>query len=162
MLRKLSDRNVETEAPGAVDPTEAASNEKNRLIPFDIEESAPDEGERSTTRVPSIVRKLYGDVAPSEFIRIAHLSLIFFLIMFAYWLLRALKDPIFAEVVGLEHQPEAKMLSVVFVLSLILVYNVLVDMFTKPVLFLCNWRLLWMYFSSHIFLFVPPHYWVRK
>eukprot|EP01103_Thecamoeba_quadrilineata_P011647 TRINITY_DN2821_c0_g1_i1.p1 TRINITY_DN2821_c0_g1~~TRINITY_DN2821_c0_g1_i1.p1 ORF type:complete len:465 (-),score=88.82 TRINITY_DN2821_c0_g1_i1:88-1482(-) len=52
-----------------------------------------------------------------------------------YWLLRPLKDAVFASIVGLSHQPEAKILSLVIIIPLILLYNKLADLMQKHTLF---------------------------
>jgi len=47
----------------------------------------------------------------------------------SFWLLDSLKDTVFATLVGLEHQPVAKVLSVITTLFVVLYFNSLLDRF---------------------------------
>ena len=57
------------------------------------------------------------------------------MIIGGFWLLDSLKDPIFATVVGIEYQPLAKLLSVVFTLFVVCIYDNLTSCVSKPALF---------------------------
>ena len=52
-----------------------------------------------------------------------------------FWLLDSLKDPILAAVVGMEYQPYAKLISVIFTLVIVCCYDFLTSNVTKPSLF---------------------------
>ena len=52
-----------------------------------------------------------------------------------YWLMRSLKDSIFATLVGIVFQPQAKMLSLLFVTVALLVYGSLVERLNQTQLF---------------------------
>ena len=82
-----------------------------------------------------IARFFWPDVTDLQFKKYGLLSLAFFFIIGAYWLERPLKDGVFFNIVGAEHQPTAKILSVFIVLLLVLVYSKLIDMFEKQNLF---------------------------
>lgn len=82
-----------------------------------------------------IVRTLYGDISKEEMKKFGLLSLTFFFTIGGYWLLRPLKDGVFFAMVGRNYQPLAKIISVAVVLSLVLVYTKLIEMFEKHKLF---------------------------
>ena len=77
------------------------------------------------------VTYLWGDLNNQEFKKFGLLSLTFFFLIGAYWLLRTQKDAAFNAIVGLEFQPKAKMLSFIVSVAAVLVYSKLVDMFDK-------------------------------
>ncbi|CAM9921879.1 unnamed protein product [Ectocarpus sp. 12 AP-2014] len=62
---------------------------------------------------------LYGDLPMSDRLRVAWLAGTLFFIIGGYWLLRSLKDPIVATIVGVDFIPRCKMLSLVVVFSLV-------------------------------------------
>lgn len=82
-----------------------------------------------------IVRALYGDISNEEMKKFGLLSLTFFFTIGGYWLLRPLKDGVFFTMIGRNYQPLAKIISVAVVLSLVLVYTKLIEMFEKHKLF---------------------------
>jgi AAA family ATP:ADP antiporter len=71
----------------------------------------------------------------NELKKFVSLSLIFLFLIGVYWLLRSVKDSIFASTVGIKHQPLAKMLSLCFLVPLILAYSKLIDTVKKHHLF---------------------------
>jgi hypothetical protein len=82
-----------------------------------------------------IVAYLYGDElrANEEHIpRVFWLSATLCCIIGSFWLLDSLKDTVFATLVGLEHQPAAKVISVFITLALVLYYNSLLDHYETP------------------------------
>ncbi|KAG5184352.1 hypothetical protein JKP88DRAFT_269750 [Tribonema minus] len=79
--------------------------------------------------------QLYGDLPAAERLRVAWLAGTLFFIIGGYWLLRSLKDPIVATIVGVEYIPRCKMVSLVVVFALVFVYNKLLDVFPKHRLF---------------------------
>ncbi|MCF7799887.1 hypothetical protein K9L05_00405 [Candidatus Babeliales bacterium] len=85
--------------------------------------------------LPKPLRFLWGDLSGEEFKKFGFLSVIFFFIIGSYWLLRPLKDGIFASVVGLDWQPWAKIISVIVMIPLVFLYSKLVDLVEKHKLF---------------------------
>src|SRR5579862_9568321 len=92
------------------------------------------------------VKYFYPDLKKEEIKKFGLLSLTFFLIIGAYWLLRLLKDTIFFKIAfpmslgwavgqGRLFQPTAKLLSPLVVFLLVLGYSKLVDLFKKHTLF---------------------------
>ncbi|MFH1461623.1 MAG: Npt1/Npt2 family nucleotide transporter [bacterium] len=82
-----------------------------------------------------IIRFFWSDLSDQEIKKYGLLSMTFFFIIGAYWLLRPLKDGFFFSTVGGEYQPTAKMFSVVIVGLLVMVYSKLVDIVEKHKLF---------------------------
>lgn len=78
---------------------------------------------------------LWGDLSNDEFKRFGRLSIILLFIIGTYWLMRPLKDGIFAGIVGASYLPYAKMASFACILPIVLGYAKLVDMFAKQRLF---------------------------
>lgn len=72
--------------------------------------------------------------------RILFHGLILSCIISGFWLLDSVKDPVLATIVGMEYQPAAKLLSVVFVLFVVCIYDYLTSIVSKPSLFhiVCN------------------------
>ena len=85
--------------------------------------------------LPGFLKTLWGDLSNNELKKFSILSCIITIILGNYWMLRVLKNPIFNDLVGLEYQPQAKMLSILVVAFIILVYSKLVDIFDKKALF---------------------------
>jgi len=79
--------------------------------------------------------KLYGNISIQERYRVGWLAATLFFIIGGYWLLRSLKDPIVATIVGVEYIPKCKILSLFVVFGLVAIYNKLVDLFPKHQLF---------------------------
>ncbi len=82
-----------------------------------------------------LLRTIWGDLSKDEFKKFGLLAVTFLLIIGAYWLLRPLKDGIFASTVGIKYQPTAKIISLCFLVPLILCYSKLVDIVKKQTLF---------------------------
>jgi ATP:ADP antiporter, AAA family len=76
-----------------------------------------------------------GDLSKNELKKYITLAFILFFIVGAYWIMRPLKDAIFANIVGITYQPLAKMLSLCFLVPLMLGYAKLVDVLEKDKLF---------------------------
>lgn len=70
-----------------------------------------------------------------EIPRVLFHGLILAFIIAGFWLLDSLKDPVLGNLVGLEYQPVAKLLSVVFVLVVVCIYDYLTSIVTKADLF---------------------------
>lgn len=85
--------------------------------------------------LPGFLRALWGDLSKAEIKKFSLLSCIITIILGNYWMLRVMKNPIFNDLVGMEFQPYAKMVSMLVVAGVILIYSKLVDMFQKHTLF---------------------------
>ena len=81
------------------------------------------------------VRAFWGDMSKGELIKFSILSVTLMLILGDYWMLRTLKNALFNDLVGYQHQPFAKIISVFFIAFVVLVYSKLVDMLQKHSLF---------------------------
>jgi ATP:ADP antiporter, AAA family len=84
---------------------------------------------------PRLLRALWGDLSRSEIKKFGVLSAILMFILGDYWLLRSLKDAIFADFVGFEWQPVAKIMSLIAIIFIVLGYSKLVDLLEKDKLF---------------------------
>ncbi len=82
-----------------------------------------------------VVGALYGRLTVETRQKTSWLSLCLFVIVGGFWMLDSLKDTVLEESVGLKYQPQAKMLSVLFTLVLVVQYNRVVDFVWKPALF---------------------------
>ena len=71
--------------------------------------------------------KFFINVEKQERVKIALLSLSFFLVIGAYTIVKELKDSIFSNIVGSEYVPQAKMLSMLLLIPCIFLYSKLVD-----------------------------------
>ena len=74
----------------------------------------------------SIVTTLYGELQHEQLVQASILGAACFVVGI-YWMMRSLKDSVFATLVGLEYQPQAKMLSL-FVVPPCSSYNKVVDL----------------------------------
>ncbi|MBY0353661.1 hypothetical protein K2W90_04835 [Candidatus Babeliales bacterium] len=83
----------------------------------------------------SIKQALWGKLTREEFKRFSILSLTLLLILGTYWLMKPLKDALFAKMVGPDFYPYVKILSFWFTIPLILLYSKAVDLFEKQNLF---------------------------
>jgi AAA family ATP:ADP antiporter len=90
-----------------------------------------------------MVRFFFGDLTNEEVKKFGLLALGFFFVIGTYWLMRPLKDGIFRSIVGWDHQPMAKILSVFVVGLAVFIYSKLVDLYDKDKLFyvLCGFYL---------------------
>jgi len=83
----------------------------------------------------AVARTLYGELPPDKLLQALTFSLLLCFVVGIYWMMRSLKDSVFATIVGLEHQPQAKMLSLVVVTVVLFVYNKVVDLVPRHHLF---------------------------
>ena len=72
---------------------------------------------------------------PDKLLQALTFSLLLCFVVGIYWLMRSLKDSVFATIVGLEHQPQAKMLSLFVVTAVLFAYNKVVDLVERNRLF---------------------------
>jgi AAA family ATP:ADP antiporter len=79
----------------------------------------------------SLRRTLWGDFSPVEVRHFGVLSVVFFFVVGAYWMLRELKNALFLKLVGPAGLPYAKMISIASLVLLMLFYNKLVDWLEK-------------------------------
>jgi len=83
-----------------------------------------------------IGKKLWGNMTKEEFRKFLLLSFPLMLILGPYWMLRAMKDEIFNDLVGFtQWQPVAKIVSVLVVAILLILFSKLVDKVKKDKLF---------------------------
>lgn len=85
--------------------------------------------------LPGFLKALWGDLSKEEIKKFSLLSCVITLILGNYWMLRVLKNPIFDDLVGFQHQPKAKIASLFVVAFVVLIYSKLVDLFEKKTLF---------------------------
>ena len=101
------------------------------------------------SNMPESRRKDHGDgFATTSFMVSPRMST--YLLCFVvgiYWMMRSLKDSVFATLVGLEYQPQAKMLSLFVVTAVLFAYNKVVDLVERN-------RLLAVICGSYALVFV--------
>ena len=78
---------------------------------------------------------LWGHLSRDELRKFTLCSITFMLLVGSYWLLRVLKDALFDDLVGIVHQPKAKILSMIVIVPLVLIYTRLVDTVERHKLF---------------------------
>lgn len=78
-----------------------------------------------------IIRTLWGNLKGDELKKFALLALGFFFLIGSYWPLKTLKDSIFANIVGPQHIPYAKLMSLTLFFPLVLTYSKLIDHISK-------------------------------
>lgn len=83
----------------------------------------------------SILRPIFGEFEKEEFKKFLNMGLIFALIIGTYWALRTLKDPIFNAFVDIKDIPNAKILSLIVMLPLVVAYTRLFDIFSREQMF---------------------------
>ncbi|GMH72256.1 hypothetical protein TrST_g2229 [Triparma strigata] len=83
----------------------------------------------------TLFHTLYGPLSSSEILRALRLSIPLFFLIGSYWLLRSLKDPVITAICGVQVIPRAKMLSVIVVLCVVTIYNYLLDIVPRHLLF---------------------------
>ncbi|QQR49621.1 hypothetical protein IPF37_02145 [bacterium] len=83
----------------------------------------------------SLKQALWGNLTREEVKRFSILSITLLLILGSYWLMKPLKDAMFAKMVGPAYYPYVKILSFWFTIPLILLYSKAVDLFEKQNLF---------------------------
>lgn len=74
-------------------------------------------------------------VPAKEFPRIVFHGVILAFIIGGFWLMDSLKDPVLANLVGIEYQPTAKLISVLTTLTVVCLYDYLSSLVSKPNLF---------------------------
>lgn len=85
--------------------------------------------------ITKIIHFFWGEMSKDELKRFWILSATFFLLIGSYWYIRSMKDAVFANLVGYQYQPFAKMVSLICVICVVLFYNKLLDLLKKDVLF---------------------------
>jgi ATP:ADP antiporter, AAA family len=78
---------------------------------------------------------LWGNLSREEYKKFGLLAATLLFIVGTYWLLRPIKDALFANTVGSLYLPYAKVVSAIFLIPIILLYSKLVDIFEKQQLF---------------------------
>ena len=82
-----------------------------------------------------LVHFFWGDLSADETKKFGILSVTFLFVIGNYWLIRSLKDALFASLVGFSWVPYAKILSLVINIFVVMFYGKLVDMLKKHKLF---------------------------
>lgn len=82
------------------------------------------------TRLGSVFNFLFGSDA-HERLKLLFLSILFFLIIGGYTVIRTLKDSLFAKIVGAEYMPLAKIWSIIILIPAIFLFSKLVDMMRR-------------------------------
>ena len=95
----------------------------------------------------TIKRALWGDITNEEFKEFGLLSVAFFFIIGAYWMLGLIKNSTFMHLVGPQNLPHANMVSLVSLLVIVLFYNKLVDWFEKT-------HLMYLITTGYSFIFL--------
>ena len=103
-----------------------------------------------------LLRSYYGNMSSDEFKKFSLLGVIFGFTIGLYWMLRGLKDGVFMSVVGRMHIPNAKILSLVIVIPLVLVYSKMIDMFPRHRVFYALCALYGMVALGFFFMFRHP------
>ncbi|HJZ24351.1 MAG TPA: Npt1/Npt2 family nucleotide transporter [Candidatus Babeliales bacterium] len=98
-----------------------------------------------------ISQTLWGDLTKEEWKKFGLLSSAFALIVGIYWILRPIRDALFANNVGTLYLPYAKIASVVFLIPLMLVYSKLLNIFERE-------KLLCLFAISYSFFFLCAAY----
>lgn len=78
----------------------------------------------------------FGSFEPEEFKKFFRMGLILFVIIGIYWTLKPLKDAIFIQLVNKMHIPFAKTLSIIILLPIIILYNQLIENFSREKMFI--------------------------
>ncbi len=84
-----------------------------------------------------IIKALWGDLKGDELKKFILLATGFFFLIGSFWPLKTLKDSIFLNIIGPEHLPTAKMLSLALFFPLVILYSKLVDIFSKEKMVYC-------------------------
>ncbi|MBT3455779.1 hypothetical protein HN446_01835 [bacterium] len=83
-----------------------------------------------------LARTLYGNFESREELKkFGLLAVIFGFTIGVYWVLRPLKDNVFINMVGVDWQPYAKVLSLFFIVPLVILYSKLIDKYPRHKLF---------------------------
>jgi AAA family ATP:ADP antiporter len=106
--------------------------------------------------ISGFLRTFFGDMSKNEAKKFGICSLTFMLLIGAYWMLRVLKDALFDDLVGMVHQPKAKMLSLVVIIPLILIYTKLVDTVERHKLFYFICSAYGLAFAAIAYFYVNP------
>ena len=83
----------------------------------------------------AVARTLYGELPQDKLVQAGTFSALLCFVVGIYWMMRSLKDSVFATLVGLEYQPQAKMLSLFVVTAVLFAYNKVVDLVERNRLF---------------------------
>lgn len=83
-----------------------------------------------------IAQSLWGKFeSRQEILKFLSLAVTFFLIICIYWIMRPVKDSVFAITVGMENQPLAKILSAFVMLPIVMIYSRLISIFKSDKVF---------------------------
>jgi ATP/ADP translocase len=112
-------------------PQGSASDEVGETDPFIVKSDGDEEAPTALSNHLTTKKTSWpwSSVDPAQLPRVMWLSIMLCSIIGSFWLLDSLKDTVFATLVGLEHQPVAKVLSVITTLFVVLHFNSLLDRF---------------------------------
>ncbi|MBL4588223.1 hypothetical protein JKY79_02670 [Candidatus Babeliales bacterium] len=99
---------------------------------------------------------LWGNLSRDELRKFTLCSITFMLLVGSYWLLRVLKDALFDDLVGIIHQPKAKILSMIVIIPLVLIYARLVDTVERHKLFFWICTSYSMLFTLILYFYTHP------
>lgn len=90
---------------------------------------------KASNPITSFLKAWFGDFHKEELKKFLKLGVIFAFVIGVYWTLRPLKDSLFGSIVGITNQPTAKWVSLVILFPLVILYNKLIDKFSRERLF---------------------------
>ncbi|KKR96087.1 MAG: hypothetical protein UU47_C0019G0006 [candidate division TM6 bacterium GW2011_GWE2_41_16] len=95
----------------------------------------------------AIIRPIFGTFEIEEFKKFLRMGLVFTSILGVYWTIRLLKDVVLATLVGAHHIPYAKTASLFFIVLFLVVYNRLLNLYSREKVF-------YLIISFYTFVFV--------
>ena len=90
---------------------------------------------KASNPITSFLKAWFGDFHKEELKKFLKLGVIFAFVIGVYWTLRPLKDSLFGSIVGITNQPTAKWVSLIILFPLVILYNKLIDKFSRERLF---------------------------
>jgi len=82
-----------------------------------------------------VLGSMFGKFEHGEIKKFGILAAIFGLVIGVYWAMRPIKDSIFGAIVGIDYQPQAKWISLLVIVPLVILYGKLIDMFPRHKMF---------------------------
>jgi len=82
-----------------------------------------------------LLSSMFGKFEHGELKKFGILSSILGLIIGVYWAMRPIKDSIFSSIVGIDYQPQAKWISLLVIVPLVILYGKLIDLFPRQKMF---------------------------
>lgn len=104
----------------------------------------------------TLIQKFFGDMSKNEMKKFGICSITFMLLIGGYWMLRVLKDALFDDLVGIVHQPKAKLVSMLVIIPLVLIYTKLVDTVERHRLFYFICTSYSLLFAAILYFYLYP------